>query len=228
MDVADRFLLTDQEILEKSNADSDTSATFLRNLDELAVYLTSQSTAPQKVFGKQNIALTILKKINCFTLIARDKNNLLDIQSVDGEIIDQVSLGKVFIPQSLLNKAGSNQVYSFVFRSGLLFSEPLENETVQSIVLSASVPDRKIYDLLDPVVITFQDRNANNTIKSRISTRQFWVSEESGNCAFSNFIFLWRKFLKSTFFFIRLLISELHMNLRCVSEFLLKILKSLF
>ena len=190
MDVADRFLLTDQEILEKSNADSDTSATFLRNLDELAVYLTSQSTAQQKVFGKQNIALTILKKINCFTLIARDKNNLLDIQSVDGEIIDQVSLGKVFIPQSLLNKAGSNQVYSFVFRSGLLFSEPLENETVQSIVLSASVPDRKIYNLLDPVVITFQDRNANNTIKSRISTRQFWVPEESGNCAFSNFIFL--------------------------------------
>ena len=50
LDAADRLLLTDWEVLEKSNVDSDTSSTFLRNLDELAVYITSLSTTLQKKF----------------------------------------------------------------------------------------------------------------------------------------------------------------------------------
>ena len=152
LDVADRFLLTDQEVLEKSDENNDTSATFLRNLDVLAVYLTNQSTN-QTVFRTQNIALAIRNKSKSFTFIAEDKNNRLDIQSADGEITSQSSLAKIFVRESLLIKAGSNQVYSFAFRSGLLFSEPLENDTVQSIVMSASVPERKIYNLSDPVVI---------------------------------------------------------------------------
>ena len=190
LDVADRFLLTDQEALEKSNEDDDTSATFLRDLDVLAVYLTNQSTN-QKVFRRKNIALAIRNKSNSFTFIAEDKNNLLDIQSADGEITNQSSLAKVFVPQSLLIKAGRNQVYSFVFRSGLLFSEPLKNETVQSIVMSTSVPERKIYNLSDPVVITFPDQNANKIIKNKISTCQFWVPERKGICTVSDFVFLW-------------------------------------
>ena len=199
MDVADRFLLTDQEVLEKSDENNDTSATFLRNLDVLAVYLTNQSTN-QTVFRRQNIALAIRNKSNSFTFIAEDKNNLLDIQSADGEITGQSSLAKIFVPESLLIKAGSNQVYSFAFRSGLLFSEPLENETVQSIVMSASVPERKIYNLSDPVVITFQDQNANKTIKNKISTCQFWIRDKKGICAVSDFIFLWSGYFERTFF----------------------------
>ena len=199
MDVADRFLLTDQEVLEKSDENNDTSATFLRNLDVLAVYLANQSTN-QTVFRRQNIALAIRNKSNSFTFIAEDKNNLLDIQSADGEITSQSSLAKIFVPESLLIKAGSNQVYSFAFRSGLLFSEPLENETVQSIVMSASVPERKIYNLSDPVVITFQDQNANKTIKNKISTCQFWIPDKKGICAVSDFIFLWSGYFERTFF----------------------------
>ena len=90
LDVADRFLLTDQEALEKSNEDDDTSATFLRDLDVLAVYLTNQSTN-QKDFRRKNIVLAIRNKSNSFTFIAEDKNNLLDIQSADGEIANQSS-----------------------------------------------------------------------------------------------------------------------------------------
>ena len=63
----------------------------------------------------------------------KDKNNLLDIESFDGEITDPLSLAKDFVSESLLIQAGSNEVYVFVFKSGLLFSEPLTNETVQSI-----------------------------------------------------------------------------------------------
>ena len=187
MDVADRFLLTDQEVLEGINEDNDTSSTFLRNLDVLAGYITSQPTIQEKVFRKQNIALAIQNKSNSFTLIAEDKSNLLNIQSVDGEITNQSSLAKVFVPHSLLRKAKSNQVYSFVFRSGLLFSEPRQNETVQSIVMSASVPERKIYNLSDPVVVTFEDQNANKTIKNKISTCQFWVPEKKGICTVLDF-----------------------------------------
>ena len=199
MDVADRFLLTDKEVLEKSDENNDTSATFLRNLDVLAVYLANQSTN-QTVFRRQNIALAIRNKSNSLTFIAENKNNLLDIQSADGEITSQSSLAKIFVPESLLIKAGSNQVYSFAFRSGLLFSEPLENETVQSIVMSTSVPERKIYNLSDPVVITFQDQNANKTIKNKISTCQFWIPEKKGICAVSDFIFLWSGYFERTFF----------------------------
>ena len=200
MDVADRFLLTDQEVLEETNEDNDTSSTFLRNLDVLAVYIASQSIRQEKVFRKQNIALAIQNRSSSFTLIAEDKNNLLDIQSADGEITNQSSLAKVFVPQSLLIKAGSNQVYSFVFRSGLLFSEPRENETVQSIVMSASVPERKIYNLSDPVVITFEDQNANKTIKNKISTCQFWVPEKKGICTVLDL-------------FLSLMVLRLHLNL---------------
>ena len=199
MDVADRFLLTDQEVLGKSDENNDTSATFLRNLDVLAVYLTNQPTN-QTVFRRQNIALAIRNKSNSLTFIAENKNNLLDIQSADGEITSQSSSAKIFVPQRLLIKAGSNQVYSFAFRSGLLFSEPLENETVQSIVMSTSVPERKIYNLSDPVVITFQDQNANKTIKNKISTCQFWIPEKKGICAVSDFIFLWSGYFERTFF----------------------------
>ena len=199
MDVADRFLLTDKEVLEKSDENNDTSATFLRNLDVLAVYLANQSTN-QTVFRRQNIALAIRNKSNSLTFIAENKNNLLDIQSADGEITSQSSSAKIFVPQRLLIKAGSNQVYSFAFRSGLLFSEPLENETVQSIVMSTSVPERKIYNLSDPVNITFQDQNANKTIKNKISTCQFWIPDKKGICAVSDFIFLWSGYFERTFF----------------------------
>ena len=199
MDVADRFLLTDKEVLEKSDENNDTSATFLRNLDVLAVYLANQSTN-QTVFRRQNIALAIRNKSNSLTFIAENKNNLLDIQSADGEITSQSSSAKIFVPQRLLIKAGSNQVYSFAFRSGLLFSEPLENETVQSIVMSTSDPERKIYNLSDPVVITFQDQNANKTIKNKISTCQFWIPDKKGICAVSDFIFLWSGYFERTFF----------------------------
>ena len=199
MDVADRFLLTDKEVLEKSDENNDTSATFLRNLDVLAVYLANQSTN-QTVFRRQNIALAIRNKSNSLTFIAENKNNLLDMQSADGEITSQSSSAKIFVPQRLLIKAGSNQVYSFAFRSGLLFSEPLENETVQSIVMSTSVPERKIYNLSDPVNITFQDQNANKTIKNKISTCQFWIPDKKGICAVSDFIFLWSGYFERTFF----------------------------
>ena len=50
LDAPDRLLLTDREVLEKSNVDSDNFSTFLRNLDELAVYITSLSTTLQKKF----------------------------------------------------------------------------------------------------------------------------------------------------------------------------------
>ena len=190
MNVANRFLLTDQEVLEKFSEDNDTSATFLRNLDVLAVYLTNQLTN-QTVFRRQNIALAIRNKSNSFTFIAKEEEDLLNIQSFDGEITNQSSLAKVFVPQSLLIKAGSTQMYSFVFRSGMLFSEPRENETVQSIVMSASVPERKISNLSDPVVITFQDQNANKNIKNKISTCQFWVPEKKGFYIVSDIIFLY-------------------------------------
>ena len=190
LDVADKFLLADQEVLENSNEKNDTSSTFLRNLDKLAAYLASVSTVPLKVFRKQNIALAVQNKSNSFTFIAKDKKNLLDIQSVDGEITNQISLAKLFVPQSLLVKARSSQVYSFAFRSGLLFSASLKNETVQSIVMSASVPERKIYNLSDPVVVTFQDQNANETIRNKISTCQFWIPEKNGIRAVWDLIFL--------------------------------------
>ena len=190
LDVADKFLLADQEVLENSNEKNDTSSTFLRNLDKLAAYLASVSTVPLKVFRKQNIALAVQNKSSSFTFIAKDKKNLLDIQSVDGEITNQIFLAKLFVPQSLLIKARSSQVYSFAFRSGLLFSASLKNETVQSIVMSASVPERKIYNLSDPVVVTFQDQNANETIRNKISTCQFWIPEKNGIRAVWDLIFL--------------------------------------
>ena len=129
-----------------------------------------------------------------------------------------------FVPQSLLIKAGSNQVYSFLFQSALLFSEPFENEAVQSIVMSASVPERKIYNLSDAVVTNVYDQSANKTNKNKISTCQFWVLKKNGICAVSDFIFpsstyFEREIFKSTFLFLSLMILGLYLNLCWVSEY---------
>ena len=181
LDVTDKLLETSQQVVIKSNDKYNTSSTFLRILDAVALYIASNSTGQQKVFRKQNIALAIQNKSKSFTLVAKDESNLLDIQSVDGEVLNQTSAAKLFIPQSLLKKADRSQVYSYVYRSGLLFSQPFGNNTLHSIIISASVPGRKISNLVDPVVITFQNKNQFKPRKNQISTCQFWLPEEKGN-----------------------------------------------
>ena len=143
MDVANKLLGTNQELLTKSNEKSNTSSTFLKSLDTVAVYVTCQSTKQQKVFKKENIAFAIENNSNSFTFIAKEENNLLDIQSVDHQVESQASLAQLFVPQSLLARANSTLVYSYIYRSALLFSQSLGNETIQSIIMAASVPEKK-------------------------------------------------------------------------------------
>ena len=141
---------------------------FLGNLNAVAVCLTHKSTSRSKAFRKQNIAFAIQNKSNSFTIITKDENDLMDIQCVDGEITNEFSLAKLFVPQSLLIKAKRPHTYPFLCRSGLLFSRPFGNETVQSLVMAASVPERKISNLQDPVVITFEDQSSNKTKRNKI------------------------------------------------------------
>ena len=175
--MADKYLVTDQELLVKTNKKNNTLSKFLRSLDRIAVYITRQSTRKEKVFRKKNMALAVQNKSNSFTFIAKDESSLLDIQTVDGEVTNQVSLGRFFVPQSLLKRAQRTQVYSYLYRSGVLFSP---NEPIQSIIMAVSVSERNISNLQDPVVISFQDYNANKTKINKISTCQFWVPERNG------------------------------------------------
>ena len=183
--MADKLLGTNQELSLKSNEKSSTSSTFLRSLDALAVYVTHQTTAQQKVFKKENIALAIQSNSNSFTFITKDENNLLDIETVNDEVANQGSLAQLFLPQSLLTKANSTFVHSYIYRSALLFSQPFENETVQSIILAASVPEKKISNLHNPVIIIFHDKKTNKVKKDKISTSQFLVSEINGTVEYS-------------------------------------------
>ena len=176
--MADKYLVIDQELLVKTNKKNNTSSKFLRSLDTIAVYITRQSTRRQKVFRKENMALaTIQNKSNSFTFIAKGESSLLDIQTADGEATNQTSLGRFFVPQSLLKSAESTEVYSYIFRSGQLFSQ---NEPIQSIIMAVSVPEINVSNLQDPVVISFQDQNTNKTKNNKISTCQFWVPERNG------------------------------------------------
>ena len=153
---------------------------FLRTLDTFAVYVTRQSTRRQKFFRKRNIALAIQKRSNSFTFIAKDENNFLDIQTADGEVTSQNSLATFFVPQSLLTRAKNSQIYSYIYRSGLFFSLQTKNEQVQSVIMAVTVPDKKISNLQDPVVINFQDQNTNEEGSKKISTCQFWVPGRNG------------------------------------------------
>ena len=188
MDVANKLLGTNQELLTKSNEKSNTSSTFLKSLDTIAVYVTRQSTKQQKVFKKENIALAIENNSNSFTFIAKEENNLLDIQSVDHQVESQASLAQLFVPQSLLARVNSTLVYSYIYRSALLFSQSLGNETIQSIIMAASVPEKKKSNLHDPVVITFQVENVKETSKNKFSVCQFWVKGQNGTFRVSDFL----------------------------------------
>ena len=175
--MANKYLVTDRELLNKTNEENNTSSKFLKSLDTVAVYITRQSRKRRKVFRKQNVALAIQNKSNSFTFIADDESSLLDIQTADGEATNQVSLGRFFVPQSLLTRAESTQVYSYIYRYGVLFSQ---NEPIQSIIMAVSVPERKISNLQDPVVVSFQDQNTNKTKNNKVSTCQFWEPEKNG------------------------------------------------
>ena len=190
MDVASKLLGTYEDPLTKSNEKSNASSSFLRSLDIIAVNVAGQSTRQQKAFKKQNIALAIQNKSNSFTFIATEKNNLLGIQYVDHEVNqeNQVSLAQFFVPQSLLTRVNSTLVYSFIYRSALLFPQLFEKNAIRSIVMAVSVPEKKISKLRDPVVITFQDKNVNESMQNKFSTCQFWVPEENGTCEFSGFV----------------------------------------
>ena len=161
----------------KTNKRNNTSSKFLRSLDTIAVHITRHSRRKQKIFRKQNMALAIQNESNSFTFIAKDNSSLLDIQTADGEATNQMSLGRFFVPKSLLTNANSTQVYSYIYRSGLLFSQ---NEPIQSIIMAVSVLERNISQLQDPVVISFQDQNKDKTKNIKISTCQFWMPEKNG------------------------------------------------
>ena len=46
--------------------------------------------------------------------------------------------------------------------------------------MAVTVPDKKISNLQDPVVINFQDQNINEEGSEKISTCQFWVPVRNG------------------------------------------------
>ena len=187
LDVANKFLVTSPELIIKTNKNSNTSSTFLRSLDTLATYATNQSTKRQKNFRKRNIALTIQNYINnSFTFIAKNKSSFLDIQTTDGEATNQISLATFFVPQSLLTRVNSTQVYSYIYRSGLLFSQSIDNEPIQSIIMAVTIPERKISNLQEPVIISFQDQNANKAKSDKTSTCKFWMTNKNGISAVSN------------------------------------------
>ena len=119
--MAEKFLVTNRELVIKTNEESNFSSIFLRTLDTFAVYVTRQSTRRQKFFRKRNIALAIQKRSNSFTFIAKDENNFLGIQTADGEVTSQNSLATFSVPQSLLTRAKNTQIYSYIYRSGPFF-----------------------------------------------------------------------------------------------------------
>ena len=101
LNVADKYLLTGHELVEKTNEENKISSKFLRSLDTVAVYTTRQLTRRQRVFRKQNVALAIRNKSNSFTFFAKDESILLDIQTADGEAKNPISMGRDFLCHNL-------------------------------------------------------------------------------------------------------------------------------
>ena len=48
--------------------------------------------------------------------------------------------------------------------------------------MAASVPEKKLSNLHDPVVIPFQEINSNESRDNKFRTCQFWVPEKKGMC----------------------------------------------
>ena len=166
-----------------------TSVSLLKNLDTMAVRLANHPRLAQKKFKRRNLALTIENRTNSFTFIVKDKGQVLEIETADGETTSQVSLAKLFVPRSLLSRAHDIHIYSYAYRSGLLFLQDFESEAVQSIVMAATVPKQKLRNLTDPVVIILKDQSFNGLKVGNKSTCQFWLPRREGllivlNCSY--------------------------------------------
>ena len=157
-----------------------TSVSLLKNLDTMAVRLTNYPRLTQKKFKRRNLALTIENRTNSFTFIVKDNGQVLEIKTLDGEITNEVALAKLFVPQSLLSKANGAHIYSYAYRSGLLFLQDFESEAVKSIVMAATVPKQKLKNLTDPVVIILKDHSFDELKVENKSTCQFWLPRREG------------------------------------------------
>ena len=184
LNAVDGVLGANSSVVIQSNVKDGSSSTVLRSLDTLAVFITFQPQRTRRSFSRPNVALVIENKTNSFTFLARDQNQSLEVVTREGKLTNQIALATLFVPGSLLAGANGVQVYSYVYRSGLLFLQDFDSQALQSVVIAASVPNRKIANLADPVVITLEKENNTAVNESEISTCQFWVPEQKG------FIFL--------------------------------------
>ena len=148
MNAVDGVLGANSSVVIQSNVKDGSSSTVLRSLDTLAVFITLQPQRTRRSFSRPNVALAIENKTNSFTFIARDQNQSLEVVTREGKLANQIALATLFVPESLLARANDVQVYSYVYRSGLLFLQDFDSQALQSIVMAASVPNRKITALL--------------------------------------------------------------------------------
>ena len=189
LNAVDGVLGANSSVVIQSNVKDGSSSTVLRSLDTLAVFITLQPQRTRRSFSRPNVALAIENKTNSFTFIARDQNQSLEVVTREGKLANQIALATLFVPESLLARANDVQVYSYVYRSGLLFLQDFDSQALQSIVMAASVPNRKITDLADPVVIALEKKNNIAANESQISTCQFWVPEQKGFILLFSFYF---------------------------------------
>ena len=180
LNAVDGVLGANSSVVIQSNVKDGSSSTVLRSLDTLAVFMTFQPQRTRRSFSLPNVALVIENKTNSFTFLARDQNQSLEVVTREGKLTNQIALATLFVPGSLLARANGVQVYSYVYRSGLLFLQDFDSQALQSVVIAASVPNRKIANLADPVVITLEKENNTAVNESEISTCQFWVPEQKG------------------------------------------------
>ena len=171
---------TEENIMIESNDKSDTSSNILIQLDKIAEKQTLQVTGDSVVISKKNVAFGAIKPFSDkpVTIFSspHPQNTVVNISSstIDKSITD-TSTASIYLPQDVTQRANNDLIYTFAFKSGLLFltENSSVNTTLQSIVLSASV-GKNIANLSIPIELTF---TATKITEGYINVCKYWDSK---------------------------------------------------
>lgn len=188
MKTVDAILKTDRNIIVESDAKTNSSTRLLDNLQSIAIKQTPKEKGKLETFETKEISLALIEPVNLnpLTLYSSIVANMstISLKPNGKEVIETA----VTLPSELVGLANGTKIYSYVFKSDVLFLDQddianqnmndtqKKNESiVQSSIVSLDVTNKTITNLTQPVQLVFRVKKIEVGVnRTGVSKCKFW------------------------------------------------------
>ncbi|XP_057295381.1 uncharacterized protein LOC130623866 [Hydractinia symbiolongicarpus] len=160
VNIADSLIDVEPRTLVQSQRNHNTSTSILNSLDILAETISDISNASNIAINisTKNVGFSVVKSTRTnITIQSRERNGTMDV--VIGDTTQK--LGKLLVTIAIPEEAFKEEegmVYSYSFKKNSFFLREKKNNKliVQSVILSASIRNTKVDNLITPVELKFK------------------------------------------------------------------------